>query len=98
MSNLPSVAIEEFMQRDLELISETTSAIEAAAHMADKRIGCLVVQGKGADCRSATDHRTGLGNRSGSQSDGHRSGRRDDSGCADHVEPIANDCEPSAHA
>jgi signal-transduction protein with cAMP-binding, CBS, and nucleotidyltransferase domain len=49
MSNLPSVAIEEFMQRDLELISETTSAIEAAAHMADKRIGCLVVQGKGSD-------------------------------------------------
>jgi signal-transduction protein with cAMP-binding, CBS, and nucleotidyltransferase domain len=49
MSNFPSVAIEEFMQRDLELISETTSAIEAAAHMADKRIGCLVVQGKGSD-------------------------------------------------
>jgi len=49
MSNLPSVTIEEFMQRDLELISETTSAIEAAAHMADKRIGCLVVQGKGSD-------------------------------------------------
>ena len=49
MSNLPSVAIEEFMQRDLELISETTSAIEAAAHMADKRIGCLVVQGKGSN-------------------------------------------------
>jgi signal-transduction protein with cAMP-binding, CBS, and nucleotidyltransferase domain len=49
MSNFPSVAIEEFMQRDLELISETTSAIEAAAHMADKRIGCLVVQGKGSN-------------------------------------------------
>ena len=49
MSNLPSVAIKEFMQRDLELISETTTAIEAAAHMAEKRIGCLVVQGKGAD-------------------------------------------------
>lgn len=49
MSDLPSVSIEEFMQRDLELVSETTSAVEAAALMADKRIGCLVVHGKGAD-------------------------------------------------
>lgn len=47
MSDLPSVSIEEFMQRDLELVSETTSAVEAAALMTDKRIGCLIVQGKG---------------------------------------------------
>jgi len=49
MSNLSSAAIEEFMQRDLEFVSETASAVEVAAHMAEKRIGCLVVQGKGAD-------------------------------------------------
>jgi len=49
MSNVPSVAIEEFMQRDLELVSETTTALEAAVHMAEKRIGCLVVHGKGPD-------------------------------------------------
>ncbi len=47
MSNLPSSAIKEFMQRDLELISGTTTAIEAAALMAEKRIGCLVVQEEG---------------------------------------------------
>jgi signal-transduction protein with cAMP-binding, CBS, and nucleotidyltransferase domain len=49
MSDVPSVAIEEFMQRDLELVTERTTAIEAAAHMARKRIGCLVVQGEGPD-------------------------------------------------
>jgi len=49
MSDLPPAAIEEFMQRDLELVCETTTAVEAAVHMAEKRIGCLVVQGKGAD-------------------------------------------------
>ena len=49
MSEFPSVAIEEFMQRDLELVSETTTAVEAAVHMAEKRIGCLVVQGTGPD-------------------------------------------------
>ena len=57
MSNLPSVTIEEFMQRELELVSETTSAVEAAAHMADKRIGCLVVQGEGPDA----DHQPIIG-------------------------------------
>ena len=49
MSDLPSVAIEEFMNRDLELVSESTSAGEAADLMAEKRIGCLVVQGDGPD-------------------------------------------------
>ena len=49
MNDLPPIAIEEFMQRDLELVNETTSAVEAAVRMADKRIGCLVVQGKGPD-------------------------------------------------
>ena len=49
MSDLPPAAIEEFMQRNLEFVSETTSATEAAARMADKRIGCLVVQGEGQD-------------------------------------------------
>ncbi len=49
MSDLPSASIEEFMQQDLELVSETTTAVEAAVHMADKRIGCLVVQGEGPD-------------------------------------------------
>ena len=44
MSNLSTVAIEEFMQRDLELISQTTSAVQAATHMTEKRIGCLIVQ------------------------------------------------------
>ena len=49
MSDLPSIAITEFMQQDLELISGTTSAADAATHMAEKRIGCLVVQGDGKD-------------------------------------------------
>jgi signal-transduction protein with cAMP-binding, CBS, and nucleotidyltransferase domain len=49
MNDLSPVAIEEFMQRDLELVNETTSAGEAAVRMADKRIGCLVVQGEGPD-------------------------------------------------
>jgi signal-transduction protein with cAMP-binding, CBS, and nucleotidyltransferase domain len=49
MNDLSPVAIEEFMQRDLELVSKTTSAVEAAVHMTDKRIGCLVVQGEGPD-------------------------------------------------
>jgi signal-transduction protein with cAMP-binding, CBS, and nucleotidyltransferase domain len=49
MSNLPSSTIKEFMQQDLELVSGTTTAVEAAALMAEKRIGCLVVQGEGPD-------------------------------------------------
>ena len=49
MSDLSPAAIEEFMERDLELVNETTSAVEAAVRMADKRIGCLVVQGEGQD-------------------------------------------------
>ena len=49
MNDLSPVAIEEFMQRDLELVHEATSAGEAAVRMADKRIGCLVVQGEGPD-------------------------------------------------
>lgn len=49
MSELLSVAIEEFMERNLELVSATTTAMEAAVLMTDKRIGCLVVQGEGAD-------------------------------------------------
>ena len=57
MSNPRPEPIEEFMQRELELVSETTSAVEAAAHMAEKRIGCLVVQGKGPDA----DHQPILG-------------------------------------
>ena len=35
MSDFPPIAIEEFMQRDLELVGETTTAMEAAIHMAD---------------------------------------------------------------
>ncbi len=49
MSDLPPVAIEEFMQRDLELVTEKTTAVEAAIRMAGKRIGCLVVQGEGVE-------------------------------------------------
>ena len=49
MSELLSVAIEEFMERDLELVSATTTAMEAAVLMTDRRISCLVVQGEGAD-------------------------------------------------
>ena len=49
MSNFSSTAIQEFMQRDLQLIREETSAAEAASLMAEKRIGCLVVQGEGLD-------------------------------------------------
>ena len=49
MSDLLPVAIEEFMQRDLELVSGQTSAVDAAVRMADKRIGCLVVQGEGPE-------------------------------------------------
>ena len=36
-------------ERDLELVSKTSSAVAAAVHMTDKRIGCLVVQGEGPD-------------------------------------------------
>jgi len=46
MSNLPSAPIADFMQQDLETVSEQTSAIEAAAKMAEQRIGCLVVHGE----------------------------------------------------
>jgi len=49
MSDLSPVTIEEFMQRDLELVSATTTAMEAAILMTEKHIGCLVVQGEGAD-------------------------------------------------
>ena len=49
MSDLSPVMIEEFMQRDLELVSATTTSMEAAVLMTEKRIGCLVVQGEGAD-------------------------------------------------
>ena len=49
MSDFLPIAIEEFMQRDLELVSGQTSAVEAAVRMANKRIGCLVVQGEGPD-------------------------------------------------
>ena len=49
MSDLPSASIREFMQQDLELVSGTTTATNAATHMAEKRIGCLVVQGEGQD-------------------------------------------------
>ena len=49
MSDLSPVMIEEFMQRDLELVSATTTSREAAILMTKKRIGCLVVQGEGAD-------------------------------------------------
>ncbi|WP_447971828.1 CBS domain-containing protein [Nitrospira sp. M1] len=43
MSNLPSAPIADFMQEDLETVNEHTSAIEAAAKMAEQRIGCLMV-------------------------------------------------------
>lgn len=49
MSDLSPATIEEFMQRDLELVNATTTAMEAAVLMTEKRIGCLVVQGEGAD-------------------------------------------------
>ncbi len=45
MSNLPQATINEFMQRNLEFVSETTPAVDAAIRMSEKRIGCLVVQG-----------------------------------------------------
>jgi signal-transduction protein with cAMP-binding, CBS, and nucleotidyltransferase domain len=49
MSGLPPRAIEEFMQRNLESVSETTSAVDATVHMTDKRIGCLVVHSNPPD-------------------------------------------------
>ena len=49
MSDLLPVAIEEFMQRDLESVSGLTTAVEAAVLMADKRIGCVVVHEEGPD-------------------------------------------------
>ncbi len=48
MSDHSPVAIKEFMQQDLECVSKTTSAIEAADRMSVKRIGCLAVQGEKA--------------------------------------------------
>ncbi|WP_454061840.1 CBS domain-containing protein [Candidatus Nitrospira salsa] len=52
MNNLPSAPIADFMQQDLETVSEQTSAIEAAAKMAEQRIGCLVVHGE----KGESDH------------------------------------------
>lgn len=57
MNDISPVAIEEFMQQKLEVVSEKTTTVEAAIHMADKRIGCLVVQGEGSD----DDHQPILG-------------------------------------
>ncbi len=57
MNDISPVAIEEFMQQELEVVSEKTTTVEAAVHMADKRIGCLVVQGEGSD----DDHQPILG-------------------------------------
>ena len=57
MNDISPVAIEEFMQQELEVVSEQTTTVEAAVHMADKRIGCLVVQGEGSD----DDHQPILG-------------------------------------
>ncbi len=49
MSELPPATIRDFMQDNLELIESSMTAIDAASHMADRRIGCLVVQGEGSD-------------------------------------------------
>jgi len=40
--------IEQFMQRDLEVVPESMSVIEAAGRMASRRIGCLVVESTGS--------------------------------------------------
>ncbi len=45
MSDIPSAPIADFMQQDLETISEQTNAIEAATLMTKQRIGCLIVHG-----------------------------------------------------
>ena len=57
MSDMPTTAIEHFMQRDFEAVSEKATAVEAAEQMAQKRIGCLVVQGEGLD----SEHRPIVG-------------------------------------
>jgi len=48
MTTLPE-SIEHFMQRDFKVVSEETSAVDAAIQMTKERIGCLVVQGEGPD-------------------------------------------------
>ena len=47
MSDVQSALISSFMQQDLDTVSEQTSAMKAAARMAEQRIGCLVVYQEG---------------------------------------------------
>ena len=44
MNERTAESIERFMIRDLELVSEETSAVIAAGRMAARRIGCVLVQ------------------------------------------------------
>ncbi len=44
MTAIPAQSIEQFMQRDFQVISETATAGGAADQMTEQRIGCLVVQ------------------------------------------------------
>ena len=46
MTDMPSAHVAEFMQDNLEMVSEQTSIIEAAQKMTNQRIGCLVVHGQ----------------------------------------------------
>ncbi|MGB0910243.1 MAG: cyclic nucleotide-binding/CBS domain-containing protein [Nitrospirales bacterium] len=49
MSDIPSAPIADFMQQDLETVSEKTTSIEAASLMTTQRIGCLMVHGESPD-------------------------------------------------
>ena len=47
MNDLPLAPISDFMQQDLDMVSDQTSAMEAATRMSEQRIGCLVVHQEG---------------------------------------------------
>ncbi len=53
MSDFSPRGIEEFMQRNLESVHETTNVADAAVRMTDKRIGCLIIQSKRQDSDQA---------------------------------------------
>ena len=52
MTDMPSASVSEFMEENLEMVSEETSIIEAAQKMTQQRIGCLVVQGQDSDSQN----------------------------------------------
>ena len=49
MSDMPSTAIANFMQRDFVVVREKASGVKPAVQMTKQRIGCLVVYDESGD-------------------------------------------------